>query len=343
MGTYLMKARIGLAATVVTAGLGAHQSLAQQLPAGHAETVLSLPAGNQPEGIAFDADGTMYVGNRYINGAGLKAAEILRVDSDGTVALFAELLPAPAAASGLLGLAVDEGGDVFAANVTFNPASHGVYRISEGGGQIERLAGSEGMIFPNAIAFDDDGLMYVTDSIAGAIWRFDIDSGAPGAPWAQHELLLPLAADPFGFPLPGANGIAYDRPGSLYVANTEKGLVARVSINKNGSAGAVELVAASLLLATVDGIAMDARGDVYGVIPGFSVIGTFPLVRVDASAGIVAPVVTDPAEASKFDVPLSVTFGPAAADHKTAYVTNGDLPVAPGGPGPSVLRVGIRN
>jgi len=68
--------------------------------------------------------------------------------------------------------------------------------------------------------------LYVTDSFGGAVWRFAL-VGSPrhpaygtGRPWAEHELLAPAPDDPLGFPLPGANGIGFDRPNHLYVANT---------------------------------------------------------------------------------------------------------------------------
>ena len=93
------------------------------------------------------------------------------------------------------------------------------------------------MTFPNALTFDQRGNLYVTDSFGGAVWRFAsgragrLHARHAGQPWARHQLLAPAPDDPFGFPLPGANGIAFAPPNRLYVANTEKGLVAEVPIN----------------------------------------------------------------------------------------------------------------
>jgi hypothetical protein len=75
--------------------------------------------------------------------------------------------------AGLLGLAVDASANLYAAVASFNPATHGVWRITRDGSGA-RLAGSQAMFFPNALAFDERGNLYVTSSSgppAGAgIW-----------------------------------------------------------------------------------------------------------------------------------------------------------------------------
>ena len=64
-------------------------------------------------------------------------------------------------------------------------------------------------------------------------------------------------------------------PNRLYVANTEKGLVAQIPINvRDGSAGEPTLVAAGPGLATADGLAVDAHGGLHAVIPGHAVLAT---------------------------------------------------------------------
>ena len=65
-------------------------------------------------------------------------------------------------------------------------------------------------------AWQMDGTMNVTDSIAGAVWRVPPDGTA--APWVQHALLE--GDKHIGYPFPvGANGIALDEAsGTVYVA-----------------------------------------------------------------------------------------------------------------------------
>src|ERR687888_226207 len=71
--------------------------------------------------------------------------------------------------------------------------------------------------FPEGIALDHRGALYVGLAPLGEIWRLSRDGDVEL--WIEHEALAGTAVlNPF--PL-GANGIAYSR-GRLYVANTEK-------------------------------------------------------------------------------------------------------------------------
>ena len=164
-------------------------SAAAPLLSGETRTLLTLPSGNAPEGIAVDATGGMYVANRRVVNGRL-VSEILKMDVDGRISTFASL-PAsmsvgPLGTSGVLGLTSDRHGNVYAALVTFDPSTHGVWRIGVDGSTLARLAGSEQILFPNGLAFDAKRTLYVTDSLAGALWRFAGD--AAGALWLQDEL-----------------------------------------------------------------------------------------------------------------------------------------------------------
>lgn len=158
--------------------------------------------------------------------------------------------------------------------------------------------------------------MYVIDSfgpdfLSGAVWRFNADDpGESGELWVQDDLLSPCSDDPYGFPNPGANGVAFfpNPEPHLNVANTEKGLVAELAINEDGSARPVEVAVNTGpfgSVGSIDGIQVDVNGDIHGVIPGAAALGIDPLVRVDAQTGTITPTVTDPDEAAKFDLALS--------------------------------------
>jgi sugar lactone lactonase YvrE len=320
-----------------------------------------------PEGIAIDAsNGSLYVGNRYITGEGADAvlvSEILRRNPDGRVSVFATLPPAHPESQGVLGLTTDAGGDVYAAFASFDPATSGIYRVRGGGRKVGRLPGSENMIFPNALSFDNSGNLFATDSI-GAIWRFNPEERkSSGVQWAFDESLQPFNG-PITIPglgieleLPGANGIAFAGSNQQYVANTEKGLLVRVPIQADGTAGPAEVVAGDVENAfspifSIDGIAADAEGNVHAAIPAFGIllgvlgIPSSPVVKIDPGIGGtsgIEPIVTDLGVAfGSFDVPLSLAFGTLQGDKESVFVTNGALfPDLFPGPGPGVVQVGV--
>ena len=195
---------------------------APPLAPGEVETVLELtPRIDRLEGIAIDRRGHLFFGNTRLDGD-VRVSEILQISPEGVTSVFATLDPTTDLINGgVAGLAVSPQGDLYAALPTLNPATHGVWRI-ERGGAAERLPGSEAMEFPNALAFDARGNLYVTDTPQGTVWRFG--RNLSGEVWIRHELLSP---GDFGI---GANGIAFSPPRDLFVANTDRALVARIPI-----------------------------------------------------------------------------------------------------------------
>jgi sugar lactone lactonase YvrE len=305
----------------------------RSLPAGRTESVLALrPLIDLPEGIAIDPRGSIFVANRRLEND-TRVSEILEIALDGTVTVFATLDPAvtDGIASGVLGLAIDSQGDLYAALASFDPSTHGVWRIRRGG-EIERLPGSSRIVLPNAIAFDARGNIYVTDSGDGAIWRFP--RTGPGKLWIRHALLAP---DPnFGI---GANGIAFVPPRDLFVANTDLGLIARVRIRHDGKADEPEIVAAGIELLTTDGLTADVYGNLHAVIAAAPAFGTSSLVQVDPDTGEIN---SSTARTDAFDFPTSLAFGRGRRDHKSLYVVNSGLfPEGRPEAAPGVIRVGV--
>ncbi len=328
--------RAGLIATAIALSLYATGATVGAAT-GDTTTLLPLPAGHRPEGIAVRQTGEIFVGDRDFSQAPTRN-RILRITPGDGTAVFAELPESSPGAQGLLGLAVDPPGNVYAAFASFD-ANHGVWRVSPDGSTIERLDASGDIAFPNALAFDRAGNLYVTDSLGGTVWRSR--QGGRFTRWITDPLLAPLPTNPFGVALPGANGIAFVPPDRLYVANTERGLIAVVPILPDGSAGAVHAVTAAFAVPTVDGIAVDAHGRIYGALPGFSLLTRPPLVRIDPDTGEVNAVVTDPADMSRFDTPVSLAFAGGRWGGRRVVVTNADLPIAPGGAGPGVAQVEV--
>ena len=124
--------------------------------------------------------------------------QVRKIARDGSESTLATLIP-PTSAPGVLGLAVDAPGNVYAAVSTFDPATSGVYRIARDGSFV-RLPGTEAIVFPNGVTLDQRGNIYVTDTILGAVWRVPA-GGGPAEPWFQSPLLLGSGIFEFGFRL----------------------------------------------------------------------------------------------------------------------------------------------
>ena len=230
---------------------------------------------------------------------------------------------------GLIGLAVDAHGDIYGGVFSANPEARGVWKFDRKTGAAERIKGTENIALPNAIDFDEDGKMYVTNSILGAVWRVPTDGTVEK--WIVDPLLA--GNKKLGFPFPvGANGIVV-RDRMVYVGVTETGKIVTVPINSDGSAGPAS-VFAEVAGAVIDGIAFDARGDVYfadfvaDAIVKVSADGKFDKI---ASAG------------DGLDAPASLIFGKGAGDENTLYVSNFSIALGrPLGAGPSIVAIKLK-
>ena len=278
--------------------------------------VYDAAAGEWPEGVAADKKGNLYV-------SFMPLGQIRKITADGTDPVVAQFPD-----TGTLGLAVDAVGNLYAAHASDDAATRGVYRLDRDG-MLERFAGTEAMAFPNSLAFGKRGNLYVTESTTGTIWR--ITRRGSAAPWLQHELLEGLGEIP-GYPPIGANGIVYWKR-TLYVANTEKGLILRIPIGVDGSPGEPEILADGPEVYGPDGLALDVFGRIY--IP---LVLQDKLVRLDPADGSVIELATVD---DGLDEPASLAFSTQGGDRQTVFVTNFAVMPEDGGSGPALLKIEI--
>ncbi len=327
-------------------------------PANKPEVVKSFDASRSelPEGVAIDNAGNIYVSLgppifvgsdfgqiRKIGSDGAKTAlvEYLSISSAGTNSPFngsdgAETVlveypdgPSPA------GLAVDASGNVYYALPSNDDNTRGVYHLTDDGGT-ERLPGTENVVLPNGLALDEQGNLYVSDSILGAIWRIPSGEAAVAEIWFQHEWVAGCPEDPLG-----ANGVAYGE-GNLYAASTSKGLLVRIPILEDGSAGEPEIAAGEDdcdpefdELDAMDGIALDVDGNVYALL-----VLQHKLVRIDPNDGSSTVLLTD---VDGLWNPASIVFGVGKDNRESVFFTNyAVLPPAPDNSlGPAVLKFDV--
>jgi sugar lactone lactonase YvrE len=222
-----------------------------------------------PEGLTIDPFGNFYSGS----GSTKPTGAICEFAHDGT---FKKSLAIPAGPGGLvslLGIHFEGLHTVFALDFADTLAHHGasngrVLSVDTLTGAVTTIA--SGFSFPNGMAEDLLGNLYVTDSFQGTITRMAQD-GSNKSVWSSDAL---LAGNPSA-PLPiGANGIAFDfffR--NVYVANTSNRRIVRIPVLWNGSAGPAQVFAdgptidlnqqTTRSLLGADGIAFDLFGNLY--------------------------------------------------------------------------------
>lgn len=326
-----------MVAFVVTAALGASPGalVAQDAtpgasPAsiptiGETEIILQLDnaAGEFTEGVTVAGDGTVYASVSPLG-------QLVRVVDNGSHEVVGQVEGLQEGDLGMLGISAHADGSVYGAVFSTNPEANGVWHFDVDGGEAERVPGTEQVTMPNAVAFDAQGTMYVTDSIGGAVWR--VPASGSAETWLQHDMLAGSGNLGFGIPI-GANGIAMDTEnGVVYVAVLEQGTIVAIPVLNDGSAGEPSVYARLEGLALADGIAIDGNGTVYAAQPA---INTVSRVSEDGATEVVA-------SGGDLDGPASVAVGP---EGDVLYAANysGALAglVPPNGAGPGVVMISL--
>jgi sugar lactone lactonase YvrE len=156
-------------------------------------------------GLAFDAQGHLFVGDR--------AGSILRVSPDRQVETFATI-PASVAA---FHLTMGPDGCLYVAAPTL--ATHdAIYRVTP-----DRLVDVvyNGFGRPQGLAFDTAGLLYVVEALAGASGLYRIDVGAPGPETRGTPGLKPLGSAELILAAASLVGVCFDPDGGLLVASAD--------------------------------------------------------------------------------------------------------------------------
>jgi sugar lactone lactonase YvrE len=296
-----------------------------------------------PEGVAIDRVGNVYVSMSDAND------QVWKYSPSGVGTLLSDL---GESSGDVGGLAVDDAGNVYACRALANP---GVYRIAPNGAAV-KLPGTEQIAAVNALAFDSQETLYVTETFSGDLASGDfgpggiwcIPKGGAAQLWLRDELLTGLAPTVFPFPV-GANGIGFYH-GDLYVANTDKGLVVRIPILQDGSPGTAEVwkmvedVPESTMYQSpafpvmLDGLTTDSNGNVY-----VTVVSRNAIVRINADDRSQENVAVYPN--CPLDAPASLALN---AREDTLFITNiglceGLIPNPVPWPGPGLVSTAVSN
>ena len=291
--------------------------------------VVTFAPPDLPESIRIDKKGDTYVSM-------LTTGEVRRISPDGTQSTLAVLGSGPTAFPGrrLTGLAIDARGNVYAA-LNDVPATRGVWRISrDGTTALIAALPFAGMV--NGLAFDERGNLFVSDSLAGRIYKVDRDGLITA--WSIDPFLVgatPTTCGRFPAGPGGANGLAFDKHGDLLVANTTMGAIVRIPVASDGDAQVANyFVEPTCELWGADGIAFDNRDNLY-----VAVNIQRKIVRIDP-AGNMETVAAAPDD--ELSAPSDMAFGTRMGNRKRIFITNFAAPPLGGGtPGVVTMHVGV--
>jgi sugar lactone lactonase YvrE len=306
-----------------------------------------------PEGVAVDKFGNVYasVGTSAFGPLPDRSDQVWKFTTSGAKSMLADFGPPRGAG---LGLAVDAVGNVYMARGISATPQNGVYRVGKDG-TIVQVQGTDQIVFPNALAFDHRGTLYVSETFSvdpssgdftqGGIWR--VPKGGTAELWLRDDLLTGLPPILFPYPV-GANGLAFYH-GDLYAINTDKALVVRVPILPDGSPGQAEIWKQvedvpeafgplSAFPLQIDGLAFDVLGNSYVTVPSRSAI-----VRINADDRSQETFAVYPEV--PLDAPLNLAFGTGKGERKNIFVTNGGvsglfIPGLPW-PGPGLVKIEV--
>ena len=230
-----------------------------------------------PEGLGLDSKGTVYAALLHIG-------EVVAVKEDGSYDHVAWVPSREESGKGeLIGLDVDKNDNIYVAYTAhskydlrqdlgnpFHPACRdatvtrtGVYKIEAKTRKVTALATkAEGWPFcyPDDVAIDSNGTIYMTDLTYSGIWKISPD-GKKVALWSAHPLLNWSPKPYSGLPL-GVNDLVLDKQEkNIYAVTDGDPMVLRIPINDDGTAG--DPVALSSGFSAFDGIALDGKGDIY--------------------------------------------------------------------------------
>ena len=223
----------------------------------------------QPEGIAIDPDSNLYLASN--SDSAITVGHVCVLDPNGNLTDIIDIAAGPGATAVPLVGELYENGFVYVLDEADDMVPHGrVLKINPRNHQVITVA--SGLAFPNGMAEDRYGNIYVTDSILGAIYQLVPQDNNRFTLWFQHPLLI--SNNP-NLPV-GANDLAFDADEDhLYVDNAGNRQVMRIDYHRDATPGDIEVFAdgatldqqlglpSPTALYYADGMQFDVKGNLF--------------------------------------------------------------------------------
>lgn len=230
-----------------------------------------------PEGMAIDSKGNIYTTLFHIG-------EVIELKDDGSYDHIAWVPSKEESGKGdLIGLDFDKADNIYVAYKAhskydgtdlvnpFHPSCRdatvtrsGVYKIDAKTRKVTALATkADGwpFCFPDDVAIDSQGNVYMTDLTYAGIWKISPD-GKKVDLWSAHPLLNWSARPYSGFPI-GVNDLVLDKQEkNIYAVTDGDPMVLRIPIKEDGSAGDPQPLQPGGY-SPFDGVELDGKGNIY--------------------------------------------------------------------------------
>ena len=223
----------------------------------------------QPEGIALDPSGNLYLASN--SDSAITIGHVCVLDPKGNLTDIIDIPAGPGASAIPLVGELYEDGFVYVLDEADDTVPHGrVLRVNPRTHEVITVA--SGLAFPNGMAEDRRGNIYVTDSILGAIFKLVPGENNSFTLWFQDPLLI--SNNP-NLPV-GANDLAFDADENfLYVDNAGNRQVMRIEYLCDGTPGSIAVFAdgatidqklglpSPTALYYADGMQFDVKGNLF--------------------------------------------------------------------------------
>jgi len=245
---------------------------------------------------------------------------------DGTIYRVEPLAPVPAAQAvgrlgtrpgqAILGLTTDAEGNLYAAI----PDSGVVLRVGQARlGAADFDQGKDVTVYAtgvggaNGVTFGRDGVLWVTGGDHHALYVVAAGGGAARVFARDYSAVSTDTSMPVR--VYTVNGVALDKAGRVYTANTGTGEITRFVVNPDGTAGEKTVFALDPLLVGADGLVMDDQDRLW-------VAANYrnALLRIGPDGAITELAASGPAGPLHFPAELKVVGG-------VAYLANLNFPI----------------